>query len=98
VVDKAGPVGFGLRYFNGGGYYSLFVVAPVPSGVLGAVGMEPALDGSGDSSASMSGRFYGSYSGSAIGGNLPTILMAPISHLVRFGIDERKESWCFIEH
>ena len=53
---------------------------------------------SGDSSYSMSRRSSGSCSGSETGGNLPTNLIAPINHLVRYGMDERKESWCFMKH
>ena len=92
VVDTAGPWGFGIRCFGGGDCCSLLVVAPVTSTVVGASGIEPAPRGSGDSSSLMSGRFSGSCSGSVDGGNLPTNLIAPISHLVRSGIFERNES------
>jgi hypothetical protein len=92
VVDAAGPEGFGFPCFGGGGCCSRSAVAPAPFIVVGASGMEPAQGGSGDSSSSMSGRFSGSYSGIADGGNLPTSLIAPIGHLMRFGIAERKES------
>jgi len=98
VVDVAGPWGFGFRCFGGGGSCPVYAVAPASSDVVGASGMEPVPGESGYSSSSMSGRFSGSYSGSTNGGNLPTSLIAPITHLVRYGIVERKESWCFIEH
>ena len=98
VVDAAGPCGFGFRCFGGGGCCPLSAVAPAPSAIVGASGMEPVPGGSGYSSSSMSGRFSGSYSGSTDGGNQPTNLIAPISHLMRYGIVEREKSWCFIEH
>ncbi len=92
VVDVVGPEGLGFKCFGEGGCCSLSAVAPAPSAVVGASGMEPAPGGSGDSSSSMSGRFSGSYSGSVYGGNLPTSLIAPISHLVRSRIVERNKS------
>jgi hypothetical protein len=98
VVDAAGPEGFGFRCFSGRGLYSLSTVAPAPVAVVGASGMEPATGGNGDSSSSMSGRVSRPCFASANRGNLPTSLIAPISHLVRSRIVERKESWCFIEH
>ncbi len=102
VIDAAGPEGFGFRCFGcgggEGGRCSLSAVAPAPAAVVGAREMEPAPGGSDDFSSSMSGRSFGSYSGSVDGGNLPTSLIAPISHLVLSRIVERKENWCFIEH
>ncbi len=98
VVDAGIPWGFGFRCFGGGGCCPLSAVASAPSAIVGASGMEPVPGGSGCSSSSMSGRFFRSYSGSTYGGNLPTSLIAPINHLLRFGIVERKESWYFIEH
>ena len=94
VVDVGGPSGFGLRCFDGGGSRPLSAVAPAPSVVVGASGIEPCMGRGGNFSSSMSGRLFGSDSGSGTGGNLPTCLIAPISHLVRYGIVERKESWC----
>ena len=98
VEDAAGPWGFGLRCFGGGDCYLLSAVATAPSVVMDASGIEPVPGGSGCSSSSMPGRFSGSYSGSGTGGNLPTSLIAPVGHFVRYGTVERKESWCFIEH
>ena len=98
VVDAARPWGFGFRYFNGGGSRPLSAVAPAPSVAVGASGIEPCPGGRGNSSSSMSGRFYGTDSESCTGGNLPTSLIATINHLVRSEIVEQKESWCFIEH
>jgi hypothetical protein len=98
VIDVARPWGFGLRCFGGGGSLPLSTVAPAPSTVVDASGTEPALRGRGSSSFFMSGRFSGSNYGGGTGGNLPTSLIAPISHLVRFGRVERKEIWCFTEH
>ena len=81
VVDAAGLEGFGFRCFGGEGRCSLSAVAPAPSAVVGASGMEPDPGGSVDSSSSMSGRFPGSYSGGDDGDYLPTSLIDPINHL-----------------
>ncbi len=72
VVDAAGPEGFGLRCFNGGGCCSLSAVVPAPANMVGASGMEPAPGGGGNSSSTTSGMYSRSCSGSDDGGNLST--------------------------